>query len=67
MFADKTSNLYKLKKVQYQKMLNHSITTTYKEANNTINTDGKKLIKDKGILNRMLTNGKNECFNVLLR
>ena len=67
MFVDKTSNLYKLKKVQYQKMLNHSITTTYKEANNTINTDGKKLIKDKGILSRMLTNGKNECFNVLLR
>ena len=45
-------------------MLNDSITTTYKKASdnihNKINTDGKKLMKDKDILNRMLTNGKNE-------
>ena len=44
-FADKTSNLYKLKKEQYKKMLHDSITTTYKKANdnihNKINTDGK--------------------------
>ena len=68
-FADMTSNLYKLKKEQYQKMLNDSITTTYKKASdnihNKINTDGKKLMKDKDILNRMLTNGKNECFITL--
>ena len=45
-FADKSSNLYKLKKEHYQKMLNDSITTTYKKAsdniNYKINTDGKK-------------------------
>ena len=68
-FADKTSNLYKLKKEQYQKMLNDSIITIYKKASdnihNKINTDGKKLMKDKDILNRMLTNGKNECFITL--
>ena len=68
-FVDKTSNLYILKKEQYQKMLNNSITTTYKKANdnihNKINTDEKKLMKDKNILNRMLTNGKNECFITL--
>ena len=50
-------------------MLNDSITTTYKKASdnihNKINTDGKKLMKDKDILNRMLTNGKNECFITL--
>ena len=50
-FADKTSNLYKFKKEQYKKMLNYSITTTYKKAtdniHNKINTDGKKLMKDK--------------------
>ena len=43
-------------------MLNDSITTTYKRASDNvhskINKDGKKLIKDKDILNRMLTNGK---------
>ena len=47
-------------------MLNDSITKTQKKASNNIqskiNTDGKKLMKDKDILNRMLTNGKNECF-----
>ena len=63
-FADKTSNFYKLKKEQYNKILNDSIITTYKMAtdndHNKINTNGKKLMKDKSILNRMLTNGKNE-------
>ena len=65
-FADKTSNLYKLKKEQYNKMLNDSTTTTYKKASdsihNKIDMDGKKLMKDKDILNQMLTIGKNECF-----
>ena len=50
-------------------MLDGSITTTYKKVSdnihNKINTDGKKLMVDKGILNRMLTNGKNECFVTL--
>ena len=35
-FADKTSNLYKLKKEKYQKMLNDSITTTYKKVSDNI-------------------------------
>ena len=68
-FADKTSNLHKLRKGQYQKMLNNSIITTYRKASdnihNKINTDGKKLMKDKDILNQMLANGKNECFITL--
>ena len=50
-------------------MLNDSITATYKKASdnvhNKVNTDGKKLMKNKDILNRMLTNGKNECFITL--
>ena len=50
-------------------MLNNSITTTYKKASdnihNKINTDGKKLMKEKDILNRTLTNCKNECFITL--
>ena len=68
-FADKTSNLYKLKKEQYQKMLSDSITTTYKKASDNIhskiNKNGKKLMKDKDVLNRTLTNRKNECFITL--
>ena len=62
-FADKTSNSYKLKRERYNKLLNDS-TTTYKRASdnihNKINTDGKKLMKEKDILKRILTNGKNE-------
>ena len=50
-------------------MLNESITTTYKKASdnihNKINTDGNKLKEDKDLLNRMLKNGKNECFITL--
>ena len=50
-------------------MLNDSLTTTYKRTSDNIhkkiNTDGKKLMKGKDILNRMLTNGKNECFITL--
>ena len=50
-------------------MLNDSVTRTYKKTSdnmhNMINTDGKKLIKDKDVLNRMLTNSKNECFMTL--
>ena len=68
-FADKTSNLYKFKKQQYQKVLIELITTSYKKASdnihNKINTDGQKLRKDKDILNWMLVNGKNECFITL--
>ena len=44
-FADKTSNHYKIKKEQNNKMLKNSITTTYKKASdnihNKINTYGK--------------------------
>ena len=50
-------------------MLTDPIITTYKKASdnvhNKINTDGKKLVKDKDTLNLMLKNGKNECFITL--
>ena len=50
-------------------MLNDSTTATFKKTSdnihNQINTDGKKPMKDKDVLNRMLTNGKNECFITL--
>ena len=49
-------------------MLNDTITTYKKASNNIhnkINMDRKKFMKDKDILNRMLTNGKNECLIML--
>ena len=68
-FADKTSNLYKLSKEEYNKLLNESITTTYKmvsdKISDKINSEGKALVKNKIVLNRMLTNGKDNCFITL--
>lgn len=46
-FTNMASNRFKLKKEQYNKMLNESIATIYKKAGddnyNKINTDEKKL------------------------
>ena len=54
-FADKTSNLCKLKIEQYNTMLNDLIRITYKKASdnihNKISTGGEKLMKDKDIIN----------------
>ena len=67
-FTNMASNRFKLKKEQYNKMLNDSIRITYKKATDNIhnkNTDGKDLMKDKNLLNRMFTNCKKECFITL--
>ena len=65
-FADKTTNLYKLEKKQYKKPLKHSVTTTYERVNKKIekqiNLEGKNIVKDKTIANRILVNGHNKCF-----
>ena len=67
--ADKTSNMYRLEKVEYEKLLKDSITTTYKKASNglerKINTAGKKFAKDKSLLDKMEVNARNNCFITL--
>ena len=35
-FADKTSNMYRLTKEQYDKLIMNSITSTYKKTNSNI-------------------------------
>ena len=68
-FADKTSNIYKLKKETYEDIVTNAITTSYKKVNNKIhdqiNQKGKDIIKDKTCINRMFVNGKNNCFITL--
>ena len=44
-FADKTTNTYRLTREEYEKILNDSITATYKKANNNI----KKKINAAGL------------------
>ena len=68
-FADKTTNMYKLTKEEHNKLLTDAVTSTYKKAEanveSKIMSEGKELVKNKNVYNRMLTNGKNEAFITL--
>lgn len=65
-FADKTANIYRLTKEEYEKILNDSITATYKKANNNIkkkiNADGKQELRNIKVLKRMQKNRENNSF-----
>ena len=68
-FADKTSNLYKVPKEQYEKLVNNAITTSYKKINkkaqHQINSQGKNILKNKEVIKRMFVKGKQNCFITL--
>ena len=65
-FADKTSNMYRLTKEEYDQLIMNSITSTYKKSNNNIkkqiNMAGKNLMRDKEIIKRMETNEEGNSF-----
>ena len=67
--ADKTNNIYKLSKTEYDGILTNSITSTYKKSKrkieNVINQKGKEILKDQPVLSRMNINGQNNCFVTL--
>ena len=67
--ADKTSNMYKLSKEEYDHLKINSITSKYKKASEKnkekIEKAGAKFAKDKGVYDRIEKNGKNECFITL--
>ena len=67
--ADKTSNIYKLDKQEYNKLLNNSITKTYQktdsEVKHAVNYAGKNILKDHYIADRVDINGENNCFITL--
>ena len=54
IFADKTSNMYRLTKEQYDKLIMNSITSTYKNTNSNIkkqiNKAGKNVMRDKEVI-----------------
>ena len=71
-FAAKTSNLYKVPKEQYEKLVNNAITTSYKKnkkisktAQGQINNQRKNMLKNKEVIKRMFVNGKQNCFITL--
>ena len=59
-FADKTTNIYRLTREEYDKILNDSITATYKKASDNIekkiNAAGKQVLPNNKVLKRMQTN-----------
>ena len=65
-FADKTSNMYRLTKEEYDQLIMNSITSTYKKANNNIkkqtNMTGKTLMSDKEVIKLMETNEEGNSF-----
>ena len=56
-FTDKTNNMYRLSKDQYNMLLNNFITSTYKKSNNNIkkiiSISGRNILKDKEVLQRI--------------
>ena len=67
--ADKTSNMYRLHKNDYQNLLRNAITTSYKKANKNIgskiNKEGIKFAKQANILDKIEINGKGNSFITL--
>ena len=66
--ADKTSNMYRITKEEYDKMRRNAVTSTYKKANENskkrINEKGKEVVKKSfdHIIDRMDINAESNCF-----
>ena len=58
-----------LSKEEHEQRLTNAVTSTYKKANSSIkkkiNIAGKQILKNNEILNRVETNGENNCFFTL--
>ena len=68
-FADKTSHIYRLTKVEDKKLLRNAITSKYKKTNTKIkdkmNKKEKENFKNKEALHRLDINEENNCFFTL--
>ena len=66
--AEKTSNMYRISKEEYNKMRRNAITSTYKKANENIkkriNKKGKEIVKKSfnNIIDRMDINAESNCY-----
>ena len=53
----------------YTKSRQINTTSTYKKIpdkiSNKVNADGKKIVENKEVVNRMFVNGRNSCFITL--
>ena len=62
-FAEKTSNIYRLSKEEYDELLTNAVTSNYKKTSNSIkkkiNMASKQILKNNEILNCIEINGEN--------
>ena len=69
MPPDKTSNMYKLTKDEYNDLLDNAVTATYKRATerieDIINKEGMKYTKRADVFDRIEINGTINCFITL--
>ena len=65
-FTDKTSNMYRLEKAEYRRLLQYAVTATSKISNKEIerriNCVGIKYAKETNILDKVEVNGTANCF-----
>ena len=68
-FADKTSNMYRLEKEEYRRLLQNAVTATYKKSNKEIekgiHCEGIKYTKEANILDKIEVNDTANCFLTL--
>ena len=68
-FADKTSNIYRLEKEEYRRLLQNAVTATYKKSNKEIekgiHCEGIKYTKEANILDKIEVNDTANCFLTL--
>ena len=68
-FEDKTSNMYRLKKEEYHRLLQNAVTITYKKSNKEterrINWKGVKCAREANLLDKVEVNGTAYCFITL--
>ena len=65
----KIANIYQIATDKYNKLTTNAITLTYKKIpdkiSNKVNADGKKIVDNKEVTNRLFVNGRKSCFITL--
>ena len=67
--SQKSSSFLQIKHQIYTKSRQINIASTYKKIpdkiSNKVNADGKKIVENKEVVNRLFVNGRNSCFITL--
>ena len=65
----KSSSFLQIKYQVYTKLIQINATSTYKKISdkisNKVNADGKKIVENRKVVDRLIVNGRNSCFITL--